>query len=288
MKCPDPVPDTVAAPPEVCEQSQRAKWQQLEMEEARRIQSSLLPLGPLRGPNFEIACRFSSFAEVSGDFADYFDLPNGLIGIYVGDVVGKGLSAAMYGAMVMGILRGINKTGEEPSAVLASLNQRLLTRPVSGRFCSTIYATLDPATLELKFSNAGLPFPLRATRAECAPLGDGGLPSGLLSGSQYEVHSVELRPGDSVLFATDGLHEMRDARDEDFSWKELSEIWRECHTSSAEETLDLLFARMKEFSGGAAQRDDITAVVVKALATMVLPQPGGGFARVTLPQNATR
>jgi phosphoserine phosphatase RsbU/P len=284
----DSASNTTAAPTEAVEQSESANWRQLEMEEARRIQSSLLPTGPLRGPNFEIACRFSAFADVSGDFADYFDLPNGLIGIYVGDVVGKGISAAMYGAMVMGMLRGTNKTDEETSAVLATLNQRLLMRPVSGRFCSTIYAILNPATLELKFSNAGLPLPLHATRAGCGPVGSGGLPSGLFHRSDYEVHSVQLDPGDALLFATDGLHEMRNAKDEDFSWKELSDIWRECRTSSAEETLDLLFARMKDFSSGAAQRDDITAVVVKALATMVLPQPGGGFARVTIPRGATR
>ena len=89
-----------------------------EKDEARRIQASLLPTGSLRGPSFEIACRFSPFSDVSGDFADYFDLPNGLVGIYVGDVVGKGLPAAMYGAMVMGTLRGDqqNRRGHQRGA----------------------------------------------------------------------------------------------------------------------------------------------------------------------------
>jgi len=203
--------------PETCEQENSVDLRKLDMEEARRIQDSLLPTGPLRGPNFEVACRFSPFSDVSGDFADYFDLPNGLVGIYVGDVVGKGLPAAMYGAMVMGTLRGTNKTGEDTGAVLATLNKRLLVRPVSGRYCSTIYALLNPATLELKFSNAGLPFPLYASEKRCGPVGEGGLPSGLFPGSSYEIHSIRLSPGDAVLFATDGLHELRNNQDEDFS-----------------------------------------------------------------------
>lgn len=253
-----------------------------EKDEARRIQESLLPTGSLRGPGFEIACRFSPFSDVSGDFADYFDLPNGLIGIYLGDVVGKGLPAAMYGAMVMGTLRGANKTGEDTADVLKTLNKRLLVRPVSGRYCSTIYALFNPATLELKFSNAGLPFPLHASEAGCKSVGEGGLPSGLFPGSLYDVHTIKLSPGDAVLLATDGLHEIRNTQDEDFSWEKLAEVWHCCRGRSVGETLDHLFQGVKEFSRGAAQHDDITVVVVKATSTMVLPNPAGGFWRVPL------
>lgn len=256
-------------------------WE-VEKDEARRIQESLLPTGSLRGPSFEIACRFSPFSDVSGDFADYFDLPNGLIGIYLGDVVGKGLPAAMYGAMVMGTLRGANKTDESTADVLKTLNKRLLVRPVSGRYCSTIYALFNPATLELKFSNAGLPLPLHASDEGCKTVGEGGLPSGLFPGSSYDVHTIRLSPGDSVLLATDGLHEIRNSLDEDFSWGKLSEVWQHCRGASAEDTLNHLFARVKEFSAGRTQHDDITVVVVKAISTMVLPNPAGGFWRVPL------
>lgn len=259
-----------------------ADLRESEIDEARRIQTSLLPTGPLRGPTFEIACRFAPFSDVSGDFADYFDLPNDLVGIYIGDVVGKGLPAAMYGAMVMGMLRGTNKTGEDSGAVLETLNNRLLVRPVAGRFCSTIYALLNPATLELKFSNAGLPFPLHASAEGCKAVGEGGIPSGIFPGSSYEVHSIKLSPGDAVLFATDGLHELRNSENEDFSWTKLSEVWRHSGANSAEETLDLLFDGIKEFSGSTRQHDDLTVVIVKALSTMVLPTPGGGFSRVAI------
>jgi phosphoserine phosphatase RsbU/P len=253
-----------------------------EKDEARQIQASLLPTGALRGQTFEIACRFSPFSEVSGDFADYFDLPNGLVGIYLGDVVGKGLPAAMYGAMVMGTLRGTNKTGESTAEVLKTLNKRLLVRPVSGRYCSTIYAIFNPATLELKFSNAGLPLPLHASDAGCKTVGEGGLPSGLFPGAWYETHTIKLAPGDSVLLATDGLHELRNDKDEDFSWGQLAEVWQTCRGQSAEETLNQLFAGVKNFSCGKPQHDDITVVIVRAVSMMVLPNPTGGFWRVPM------
>src|ERR1700693_3846301 len=128
--------------------------------EAKLIQTSLLPTQGLRNDSVDIAFRFSPFFDVGGDFVDFFRLPDGLIGLYMGDVVGKGLPAAMYGALVMGTLRGIHKTGTDTARVLSLLNERLAQRPIQGRFCSTLYALFDPATHELRFSNAGIPLPL--------------------------------------------------------------------------------------------------------------------------------
>ena len=177
------------------------------IREARLIQESLIPTAALCDSSIEIAFRFTPFFEVGGDFVDFFRLPNGLIGLYMGDVVGKGLAATLYGALVMGTLRGIHKSGIDTGSILSLLNQRLMQRPMPGRFCSTPYAIFDPPTRTLSFSNAGLPFPLHASSTCCQLLGEGGLPSGLLSTATYEQHLVQLAPGDTVLFATDGLHE---------------------------------------------------------------------------------
>lgn len=150
-----------------------------QAREAKLIQSSLLPAKGFCHESVEIAFRFIPFADVGGDFADFFLLPNGFIGIYLGDVVGKGLPAAMYSALVMGILRGIHKTGTDTAYVLGLLNQRLAQHPISGRFCCTLYAVFDPATRELIFSNAGnaaapagLTSPLSADRRGWIALGN--------------------------------------------------------------------------------------------------------------------
>jgi phosphoserine phosphatase RsbU/P len=235
-----------------------------EDDEARQIQQSLLPTGSLTAQSFEIAYRFWPFTGVGGDFADFFNLPDGNAGLYIGDVVGKGLSAAMYAALVTGMLRGIHKTGETTASALAVLNKRLLVRPVTGRYSATLYAVFDPASRQLTFSNAGLPYPVLASESGCRILGEGGLPSGLFPDSAYSQHSVLLSPGDAVLFATDGLHEIRDHHDNDFSWERLGEIWHACRSKPANDALDSLFQGAADFSrGGQSPRDDITAVVLK-------------------------
>jgi phosphoserine phosphatase RsbU/P len=152
-------------------------------QEAQRIQTLLLPTRAPQHEAVEIAFRFTPFSDVGGDFADFFALPDGLIGLYLGDVVGKGLPTAMYGALVMGTLRGIHKTGTDTAGVLSLLNERLAQRPIQGRFCSTLYALFNPATHELTFSNAGIPLPLLVSGNTCRALGEGGLPSGLFPGA---------------------------------------------------------------------------------------------------------
>jgi sigma-B regulation protein RsbU (phosphoserine phosphatase) len=234
-----------------------------EKDEAREIQNSLLPSGTLRSASIEIAYRFSPFAEVGGDFADFYILPNGIAGLYIGDVVGKGLAAAMYAALVMGTLRGINKTDEQTSTILAVLNKRLFVRPVQGRFATTLYAAYDPSSRELTFSNAGMPYPVWASASGCQQLKEGGLPSGMFPGSSYDIHRVQLAPGDSVLFATDGLHELRGIRNDDFGWVRMAEIWWECRERSADESLELLLDGAKQFAVGGIQHDDITAIALK-------------------------
>jgi sigma-B regulation protein RsbU (phosphoserine phosphatase) len=237
---------------------------EFEREEARQIQQSLLPSGPLQGSSFEITYRFSPYAGVGGDFADFFELPCGKVGLYVGDIVGKGLPAALYAALVMGMLRGIHKSGQDTATALAILNERMLVRPLKGRYATTLYAIYDPATRKLTFSNAGLPYPLLASESGCILLGAGGLPSGLFPGASYESYTAQLHPGDVVLFATDGLHELRNRADQDFSWDRMQEIWLGCRCKSAEQSLNLLFDEAREFSeGGSEQHDDITAVVLK-------------------------
>lgn len=252
-----------------------------EKEEAYLIQRSLLPVGYLRGSSFEVAYKFTPRAEVGGDFADFFYLPNGLVGLYIGDVVGKGLPAAMYGAMVMGVLRGINKTGEDTASVLAMLNKRLNVRPVPCRFCATLYALFNPATRELTFSNAGLPFPLLLSGTGIARLGDGGIPSGLFPEVSYDVHTVQLYSGDAILFASDGLHELLNTSSVEFGAARLQEVWGECGWLSADESLAYLFDAAKTFSQGARQHDDMTAVVLK------VPQSRQNGSRLSEPKRST-
>ncbi len=140
----------------------------------------------------------------------------------------------------------------------------MLVRPVVGRFAVTLYATFDPASHKLTFANAGLPLPLLASESGCSALGEGGLPSGLFPGVSYENYSAQLSPGDSVLFASDGLSELRNRYDQDFGRERLAEIWGQSYNRSVDTSLDCLFDEARAFSeDGSEQRDDITALVLR-------------------------
>src|SRR6266849_4466533 len=92
------------------------KLREEELEEARAIQSVMLPSKPLRAGAVRISHQFQPVAAVGGDFLDYFELSDGSVGLYLGDVSGKGLAAAMYAALAVGTLRGVHKTGQSPAA----------------------------------------------------------------------------------------------------------------------------------------------------------------------------
>jgi len=235
-----------------------------ELEEARSLQLSLLPNAPLRAGSVEFASRFKAAAAVGGDFLDYFHLSDGHIGIYVGDVVGKGLSAAMYAALTVGTLRGIHKTGCPPMTVLSTLNRRLRTRAVLGRYSAVQYAVYNPETRELLYSNAGLPRPIHISGSTCCEVGQGGLPSGLFDEAQYDQYSVRLAPGDAVLFLTDGLIEAHDPAREEFGSSRVMEICREYLNSSSDDLLTHLFQAVESFSGDKAPQDDITAALLRS------------------------
>jgi len=106
-----------------------------------------------------VSHEFQPVSEVGGDYLDYFALPDGKIGLYIGDVSGKGLPAALYAALLVGTLRGVHKTGQCPSRVLELLNERLCLRGIPARHSALQYALFDPTTAEMRIAGAGMPGP---------------------------------------------------------------------------------------------------------------------------------
>ena len=122
------------------------KLREHELEEARVIQGAMLPSQPLHIGGVLISHEFQPVTEVGGDYLDYFELSDGSIGLYVGDVSGKGLPAALYAALAVGTLRGVHKTGQTTSRVLSVLNERLHLRGIPGRHTALQYAVFFPTT----------------------------------------------------------------------------------------------------------------------------------------------
>jgi len=235
------------------------KLREQELEEARVIQNVMLPAHPLRTGGVTISHEFQPVTEVGGDYLDYFSMSDGTIGLYVGDVSGKGLPAALYAALVVGTLRGIHKTGLEPVRVLSLLNERLLLRGIPGRHTAIQYAIFDPMTARMRLVGAGAPGPLVLRGKDSHVIELAGLPPGLFSFAAYEEVVLQLQPGDSVLFFTDGLSDARNAQDQEFAIERIQDV---CRLHVGAPPLDLLgnlFSSIQEFTGNCRQWDDMTA-----------------------------
>lgn len=237
------------------------KLREEELEEARAIQSVMLPEQALRAGGVRISHEFQPIAGVGGDFLDYFQLSDGTIGLYLGDVSGKGLPAAMYAALAVGTLRGVHKTGQSPRAVLSTLNRRLLVRGVPRRYSATQYATFNPLTRNMHIAGAGMPGPFHLSSRGCRILEVPGIPPGLFAGVDYEMCTITLEPGDSVLFCSDGITDAFDVAEEPFGVTRIQEICEARFHETPGELLGQIFAALATYTRGREQHDDMTAAV---------------------------
>lgn len=250
--------NTTTLPPEL---HAIEKLREEELEEARAIQSVMLPAESLRAGAVMISHEFQPIAEVGGDFLDYFELTDKSVGLYLGDVSGKGLPAALYAALAVGTLRGVHKTGTSPHEVLATLNRRLMLRGMPRRHTAIQYAVFDPRRQELRIASAGMPGPFHVCADGCRTLELTGIPPGLFATTSYETLTLRLQPGDSVLFCTDGITDAFDRDGEQFGIERLQELCGAHRPVSPTELLGRIFTAVEHFSHGREQHDDMAAAV---------------------------
>jgi len=168
------------------------KLKEEELEEARAIQRVMLPAESPRAGAVMISHEFRPVAAVGGDFLGYFELTDGSVGLYLGDVSGKGLPAALYAALAVGTLRGVHKTGTSPHDVLATLNRRLMIRGMPRRYTAIRYAVFNPHSHELQISSAGMPGPFHLSANGGRNLKLCGIPPGLFAAANYETLTLRL------------------------------------------------------------------------------------------------
>lgn len=172
---------------------------------ARAVQAQLVPAPAPDVPGLEWAVRFLPSRAVGGDFCDCFCLGSGFAAFYLGDVQGKGLEGAMYALLASGLMRGLTKTGQEPSDVVSFLNRRLRFRALPTKFCCLTYGVIDLEKRQLALANAGLPYPLLLRGDTLTQIEASGIPLGLFESDGYDQAALSLQPGDRLLFYTDGL-----------------------------------------------------------------------------------
>jgi serine phosphatase RsbU (regulator of sigma subunit) len=234
-----------------------------ELEVARRIQQASLPdvVPTLEG--WQIDPFYQPAREVGGDFYDFFELPNGRLGIVVGDATGKGVPAALVMASARSMLRAVAQNSRSPGDVLRRVNDSLVTDIPPNMFVTCFYVILDPRSGTLSYANAGhdLPYVHHGDGAE--ELRARGMPLGLMLGMSYEQKEVVLDAGESALLYSDGLVEAHDPKGEMFGFPRLRALITQ-HAEEGRALGDFLMEELYSFVGeGWEQEDDITLLTLK-------------------------
>jgi sigma-B regulation protein RsbU (phosphoserine phosphatase) len=235
-----------------------------DLRAARELQKSLQPSGCPSFEGVEIAARNDPASEVSGDLYDFFPFPPQHLGILIGDVSGKGAAAALYAALVAGLLRNQVRADLSPAQLLEAADRALLARRIEARYLTALYAQWHPAERRLLLANAGQPLPLIRRGGHVEYLVAAGVPLGLLDGTTYDQTEFHMDPGDLLLLASDGITEAQGESGEEYGVRRLREFVESRPEASASELLEAIFADVNEFSAGGRQRDDRTVIVVKA------------------------
>ncbi|MGH9518721.1 MAG: PP2C family protein-serine/threonine phosphatase, partial [Terriglobales bacterium] len=225
----------------------------------------LLPSCCPQTPGLELAARTVPARQVGGDLYDFLPYKKGRLGIAVGDVSGKGAGAALYGALVSGILRAQSAHQPEPAELLAQVNQALLERGVESQFMTLIYALWSERSRRLQVANSGLPYPIHVTPQGCHLIPAAGIPLGMLADSKYEEITLRLMPGEMVAFVSDGITEFMNPGGEEYGRLRLERLLRQHLNDRAEAVVDAIFADSENFGAGLPAADDRTVVVMRSL-----------------------
>jgi phosphoserine phosphatase RsbU/P len=231
---------------------------------AREVVRSFLPAHVPAIAGYEFFACNQSALEVGGDYYDFIELQGGRLGILVGDVSGKGISAALVMTRFSAEARACLRTGGDLGAAVRELNRLMQPLSVTDRFVTLSALLLDPACHTLHVVNAGHPPPLlaRAATGTVETAGcpaDQGLPLGVLDGCDYAVHQVALAPGDSVVVFSDGVSEAMNALGEQLGNNHLRSIVKGAQPAPVELGERILQA-VKDHAAGFTQNDDITLV----------------------------
>ncbi len=235
---------------------------------ARELQFRLLPPKVPVFRHAEVASRFAPARQVGGDLYDFLKYSGqGVTGIVVGDVSGKGAPAAIYAALVSGIARSL--ASEEPSAaaMLEALNLSLSERPIEAQYVSMIYAIWDDNQRLLHIANSGLPPPIHCHQGKIDCIQTTGLPIGLFHNATYEEVKMRGHAGDLFLFFSDGILDATSSKGELFGRQRLERIVREKAHRSAEDLVDTIFTAVSDHAEGVDTFDDQTIVAIKVKGT---------------------
>jgi len=243
--------------------AQQERRLERDLSLARELQMRLLPEVMPKVAHLDVAARFSPARAIGGDLYDFVNYSLSRLGIVIGDVSGKGAPAAIYAALVSGILRSHAPIEPAPAEMLSAVNFSLAERRIEAQYVCLLYAVWDDQRRTLQVANSGLPRPLYIHDGKIEIIEATGLPAGLFDEAEYDEFTFKAKPDDMFVFFSDGILDARNREGEMFGRSGVERVVSSCTAQSPDCVVDSLFQAVEEHAAGEDTFDDQTVVAIK-------------------------
>jgi sigma-B regulation protein RsbU (phosphoserine phosphatase) len=233
---------------------------------AREIQFALLPPCCPVLAHAQLAAKFEPALSIGGDMYDFLEYSAGRQGIELGDVSGKGAPAALYAALVSGIMRSTAGSEPSPAEMLATVNASLNERRIEAHYVTLLFAVWDDVQGIMQIANSGLPRPVYCHNGKVQTLDTEGLPLGLFEDAEYDEITLEPSAGDVFVFYSDGILDARSPEGHSFGSERLERVIAANCSRSADDLVTAIFDAVGRHTKGVERFDDETVVAVRVTA----------------------
>ena len=248
---------------------QRLAQEEQRLEEdlamARKVQFRLMPQSVPAPVHAELAARFVPARTIGGDLYDFLDYGDGRTAIVLGDVSGKAAAAALYAALVSGIMRSLAAQKPSPAQMLAALNEQLQERKLDAQYVTLLFAIWNDNDKTLQVANAGGCQPLFCRAKGVEPIQATGIPLGMFPDVEYEEFTLSTQPGDTIVFYSDGMIDAENDQDEMFDMDRLQGVVKEHRHCSATTMVANILKAVSDFQGPVEHFDDETVIALRVI-----------------------
>jgi sigma-B regulation protein RsbU (phosphoserine phosphatase) len=240
-----------------------------QMEIAQKIQQDLIPQSGIDNDHISLDGFYKAAAGVGGDYYDFIQIGDGKYGVIMSDVAGKGVPASLMMIMIRTVFKSLIQSGlTQPAKVVTLMNETLASDISSDRFATTLFGIFNQKNNQFHYTNAGygplLVYKHDKKRCFLVNPPTGSVPIGVMPGVDYaEEKPISLLAGDSLFLFTDGIHEARNEKEEEYGMKRLSDLIPGIATRESKDMANYIVQDVLKFAGSAEQYDDMTLTVMK-------------------------
>jgi sigma-B regulation protein RsbU (phosphoserine phosphatase) len=234
-----------------------------DMAMAREVQLRLLPTTPPEHPHAEMAVHFLPARTIGGDLYDFLDYGPDQSAIVLGDVSGKAAPAALFAALVSGIMRSAANQVPGPAAMLGLLNHALQERRLESQYVTMLFALWNDEKRTLQVANSGAVQPMFCRAGESVVVRAEGFPLGMFPDVTYEEFTFDTQPGDVIVFVSDGIQDAENAQGEMYGEDRLSAMLCSQRDHPAARIAEAILSDVSRFQDGHDRFDDETIIVLR-------------------------